>query len=120
MMRVRILLVVVGLLCSVGSAFAQVTPVTPSQFVAWDQSDYTNVTRFEIRVDSGAWADVGKPAATGTLNTVQVQMPAMTPGAHALTVRACNVAGCSAATAPLNVTLVVVPTTPGIPRIVPP
>jgi hypothetical protein len=35
-------------------------------------------------------------------------------------VRACNVAGCSAATAPLNVTLVVVPTTPGNPRIVTP
>jgi hypothetical protein len=119
-MRARIWLVGVGMLCSVGSAFAQTTPVTPSQFVAFDQSDYTNVERFEVRIDSGTWATVGKPAATGAANTVQIAMPAMTPGAHGLTLRACNAAGCSAATAPLNVTLVVVPTTPGNPRIVTP
>jgi hypothetical protein len=102
-----------------GIASAQ-TPVTTANQVAFDQSDYANVTRFELRVDSGAWVDVGKPAATGAANTVQFALPAMTVGPHTLTARACNAAGCSAASTGLNVVMVIIPGVPANPRIVAP
>jgi len=96
------------------------TPVTTANQIAFDQSDYANVTRFEVRVDTGAWTDIGKPAATGTANTVQTPLPAMTVGPHAITVRACNAAGCSAASAAINVVMVAIPQVPGNPRVVTP
>ena len=109
---------IAALVVGMSSAAVAQTPVTPAQFIGVDQSDYANVTRFELRVDTGAWTDAGKPAATGAANTVKLAMPAMTPGAHAITVRACNAAGCSAATAPFSVTLVVIPTVPANVRVV--
>lgn len=115
--RITVCSFVFVLLALASEARAQ-TQVSPTQFVAVDQSDYANVTRFEGRVDTAAWGDLGKPPAAGTLNTVTFPMPAMTPGPHAITVRACNTAGCSAASAPLNVIMVAVPQVPANPRIV--
>ena len=94
------------------------TPVTGANQIAFDQSDYANVTRFEVRVDTGAWVDIGKPPASTAANTVQVPLPAMTVGPHALTVRACNAAGCSAASVPVNVVMVAIPQVPANPRVV--
>lgn len=108
-----------ALLFAVAPAAAQ-TPVTTANQYAVDQSDYANVTRFEIRVDTGAWVDVGKPAATGAANTVTVPLPAMTVGPHTITIRACNAAGCSAASTGVNVVMVAIPQVPGNPRIVTP
>jgi hypothetical protein len=96
------------------------TPVTTANQVAFEQSDYANVTAFELRVDAGAWVPVGKPAATGAANTVVIPLPAMTVGAHTLTARACNAAGCSAASAGINVVMVAIPQVPANPRVVTP
>jgi hypothetical protein len=104
------------LLALAGEARAQ-TPVTPSQFYVIDQSDYGNVTRFELRVDTEAWVDVGRPAASGAANTVRFPLPAMTPGPHVLVSRACNLAGCSAASPDLRITMVAIPSVPSSPRI---
>jgi hypothetical protein len=101
------------------TAAAQV-PVTGAHAMAFEQSDYAAVTRFEVRVDTGAWVDIGKPTASGAANTVQVPLPAMTVGPHALTVRACNAAGCSVASAPVNVVMVAIPQVPANPRVVTP
>ena len=94
------------------------TPVTSANQVAFEQPDYANVTRFELRVDAGAWVDVGKPPASGAANTVTVPLPAMTVGPHALTARACNAAGCSAASTAVNVVMVAIPQVPANPRVV--
>lgn len=107
-------------LLALASPAAAQTPVTTANHIAFDQSDYANVTRFEVRVDTGAWVDIGKPAATGTANTVTTPLPAMTVGPHTLTVRACNAAGCSAASTGINVVMVAIPQVPANPRVVTP
>jgi hypothetical protein len=84
------------------ASFAQAqTAVTPQQNFAWDH-DGVNLQTQQVCVD-------GTCVAVPGANTVRsVPMPAMTPGAHALTVKSCNAAGCRES-APFQVTLVVLP-----------
>jgi curli biogenesis system outer membrane secretion channel CsgG len=116
----RIVLAALVALAAYPNVVAGQTPVTTANQVAYDQPDYASVTRFELRVDSGAWADVGKPPAAGAANTWQVALPAMTAGPHTITARACNAGGCSAASTGINVLMVVIPQPPANGRVVSP
>ena len=88
------------------------TPATTK--LCWDH-DGVNLDRFDLTIDAGVAASVGKPVPVGTLYCVA--FPALTPGTHTLVVSACNVAGC-AASAPFPVSVVVQPTPPANLRIV--
>jgi hypothetical protein len=90
-------------------------PVPANTQIAWDH-DGQNTDRYLLTVD-GVARDVGKPTPTGT--TYAVAFPAMTPGAHTLSVCAENVAG-RACSPPVSIALVVVPNAPTTLRIVTP
>lgn len=97
--------------------------VTAGSRLAWDypDSDISNVTRFEMQLDGGAWVTAGMPTATAGptgFQTYATPFPALTPGNHTVTVRACNVDICSDAAAPLGFKLVVVPAVPGGLRVI--
>lgn len=89
------------------SASAQPTLALPSYFVAFDH-DGAQTDTYEVRVDDGAWAVVAVTAGAGDLKTTP--LPAMTPGLHTVQVRGCGPLGCSDASAPAEVTLVVLMT----------
>lgn len=122
-MSLSVLLVLVALLtATIGAAevMAQTpTPVpspTPASVrLAWDH-DGINVDRFELVIDGGVPVSLGKLSPVSG-QQYETPFPALTPGPHAIVVRACNIAGCSAST-PFPVSVVVVPTPPGTLRIV--
>jgi hypothetical protein len=110
------LVFIVCLLCGAAAASAelkaqaQVPSPTPSTVkLAWEH-DGINTDRYELIVDGGAPTNLGKlQPVTGS--TYEAPFPALTPGTHVLLLQACNIAGCSAS-APLSVSVVVVPTAP--------
>jgi hypothetical protein len=92
--------------------------------VEWDYTaaDITEgaVSRFEVRVDTGAWVNTALtiPSATGTYKYL-LPASSLTLGTHAVSVRACNTAECgNAASTSLTITPLL-PRAPGNPRIVP-
>lgn len=85
-------------------------PPPPATLIAWTHPEPATVDRFDLRVDQGAYADVGK-GCTDSRATFCAPFPAVTPGTHVLGVRACNVYGCSV-DATLTVQLGVVPVVP--------
>jgi hypothetical protein len=106
---------IVAALFAVSAAQAQTTiPIPTTQKLAWDHSAPASVTRFELNVDGGDFTDVGKTAcAAPNAASFCAAVPALTQGAHSLVVRACNAAGCSAASAPpYAVIAVVIPAAP--------
>lgn len=95
---------------------AQVPVAVAGDRIAWDykDADLSNyaVNRFEIQIDSGAWTSVGIPTqttATADGKTYLVPFPALQPGNHTVSVRACNADLCSAGLGPLGFKLAVVP-----------
>ena len=123
------LLAVVCVLGLAGTLTAQQAPpaVAGDKF-AWDyvEADIASygVNRFEIQVDAGAWTAVGIPAAFTDAQTgagkksYSVPFPAMQPGNHTISVRACNADVCSAGIAPFGFRLAIVPAEAGNGRIV--
>lgn len=108
-------------------AAAQSTPPVGSSgyFFAFDYSDadFTAgaVTRFEMQLDANAFASVGIPTNTVPITggkTYKVPIPAITPGAHTVSFRACNADLCSEATTPLDFRFAPLPATPRNVRIV--
>lgn len=101
---------------------------TPGQAFAFDYETAAmttySVVRFEQQVDGGAWADIGIPEVsndgqTPTAHTTyRVAIPALTPGAHAVSFRACNAAGCGAASTTFPFVLIVQPPAPSGTRVV--
>ena len=79
-------------------------PVAGTERLAWNH-DGINVSRFELAVDGGAPVPVTVTMAGADYTA---PLPAMTPGTHTLSVRACNVAGCSAPLS-ISVRVVVIP-----------
>jgi hypothetical protein len=104
--------VVVAGVASAQTPVPSPTPATTK--LCWDH-DGISVDRFEVTIDAGGAASVGKPVPVGVQYCVA--FPALTPGTHVLVVSACNLAGC-AASAPFPVSVVVQPTPPANLRIV--
>ena len=69
--------------------------------VLWDypQVEVSKITRFETRINSGSWVNVGIPVvvyAANGLNTYSWVIPYSTAtGSHTLYARACDTAECS-------------------------
>jgi hypothetical protein len=107
-MRKTAVALVIGLvLLIVASARAQTPAPSPpgTTRLAWDH-DGLNVATWELVIDANAPVTVTPTAlAPGQW---AIPFPALTPGAHTLVVRACNVAGCTASD-PFAVTVVATP-----------
>lgn len=84
------------------------SPVPASARLQWDH-DGLNTDRYLLIVDGGTPTDLGKPTPTG--QTYAVPFPALAPGLHTLVLCAENIAG-RGCTAPLSVSLVVIPAVP--------
>lgn len=116
MQKVFLSLVVLAAVLTGHAALAQPTPVLPTSQLAFDH-DAIDTDTYELRVDAGAFGVVAvTPDGAGVFT---LAMPALTPGAHELSVRACGPAGCSDPSNVLTVRLVVVPSPPGRLRVVP-
>lgn len=82
---------------------SQVVATRPAVFL-WDYPtellNAGNVNRFELQIDGGTWADVGRTAATDQTGVpagavlYAASVPALTIGSHVVAVRACNVTEC--------------------------
>lgn len=124
----RLMILAVTLVAGLATSAAAQTPATPGQAFGFDYltSDLATyaVIRFEQQIDGAAWVDVGIPTVANDAQTpagattYRVAIPALTPGAHTVTWRACNATACSAAATPLAFTLVVQPPTVSGGRIV--
>lgn len=97
----------------------------PGDRIGFDYADvdfsFYSVSRFEVALDGGAWADIGLPptyAQAGGVTTRVWVPPAVTPGVHALTLRACNSGGCGGASVPFGFEIGVPSTSPGNTRII--
>ena len=102
-------------LTAVGAQAQGPTPVLPTAQLAFDH-DGVDTERYELQIDGGAWAVTPTTSAAGVYT---LPMPALTPGAHTLAVRACGPAGCSASSNAVTLWLVIIPAPPGQFRIVP-
>jgi hypothetical protein len=78
---------------------AQVT-ATPGQTFKWDQptAEVASIARFEMKIDAGAFVDVGKALANEATTPAGFQsfsrvIPALAPGTHTFVVRACPATG---------------------------
>jgi hypothetical protein len=100
---------------------AQVT-AQPGQSFKWDYptTESVNVVRFEMKIDTGAYVDVGRTVANdaqtpaGHTSFARV-IPALTPGNHTFVVRACPATGsCSPDSNPFAFALVVLPQPTGL------
>jgi len=97
-LRTLIASLVIGLCSSVLSA--QTPPASPGQRFGFDYrtSDLTTfkVERFELQIDGGAWVSVQMPPSApqpdtpADFTTLAVPIPALTPGDHTVSLRACN------------------------------
>lgn len=92
-------LIALAFLMVSSSAFAQVT-AQPGQNFKWNQptSEVATVARFELKIDTGVYVDVGKTAANDAStpagqSSFSSVIPALTPGAHSFVVRACPASG---------------------------
>jgi len=103
MSRLTVLLIA-GLLAVASLASAQTVqvpyPVPATYKLGWDHATPATVDRFESRLLPATWTDVGKVAcpAPSTSSFCQPFPTIPSPGMYTVEVRACNVAGCSAAT----------------------
>lgn len=95
-------------------AFAQV-PAQPGQSFKWDQptAEVATVARFEMKIDNGAFVDVGKQAANdattpANMSSFSRTIPALAPGLHTFVVRPCPATGsCGPESAPFAFSIVV-------------
>lgn len=113
------------ILGSIGLAAQAPPPVIGGQFFGFDYQDAdlasAAVVRFEMQIDSGTWTTVGIPSDTLPITggkTYKVPVPAITPGNHTVTFRACNVDLCGGAASPFAFKFVIVPALPTNIRIV--
>lgn len=84
----------VAVVALAGLAFAQPIPT-----LSWDH-DGVNVTHFTCQIDAGAQVDLSLPVPIGTAYSVPLtSCGAIANGQHTLTIRACNLNGCTAAAA---------------------
>ena len=93
------------------NSFALGTPLT----LFWppvDNEAATQVSRYEMAIDTGAFAAAGQSIPTRPEYSTQLPQPALTLGDHTLRVRACNVQRCGDAGS-ITVSIVLpVPSTP--------
>lgn len=121
-MKRLILAILATVLVSV-SAFAQ--PATPSSFLAWSYptASVAIVDHFEIQIDGGAWANVGKVASGHTVPAgetgYRAPLPALSEGAHTARARACLATSCGPETDPLAFSMVILVTPRGLVIITP-
>lgn len=115
MMRRLCLATVLGLLPI--TAAAQPPTVSQGQRIAFDYLDADETTyqvvSFQLQIDGGAWTTTPTQEnvfpdtiAGGTTHSVA---PALTPGSHTISFRACNTTGCSVGTAPFAFEYAIVP-----------
>lgn len=117
---VALLAVVLG-----ARVFAQAGPlIGPTDAIGQDYSDADmttyQVNTFQAQWDGGAWVSVGIPptvidAGTPAGSKTYKFIPTFTGGSHTLSVRVCNVVGCSAPGAVFPFVLGVVPSAPTTP-----
>jgi hypothetical protein len=76
----------------------------PQRLFIWEYSNAdlagAEVNRFELKIDDGAWTDVGRRGATDQTGVAagsviySAPVPALTLGLHTAQLRACNVSEC--------------------------
>jgi len=114
-----------GLLALAAPVWAQTAtvpyPVPSTYKLGWSHAAPATVDRFESRLGAATWTDVGKTACPSPDTSMFCQpFPVITsPGTYAFEVRACNVAGCSAA-APFAFVAVAAPSSPTGVRVITP
>lgn len=113
--RIVFALMVVGILSGAMLVRAQVTQIGPTDAIGFDYltADLTSfsVSGFSVQWDAGVWTSIGIPAAAALPDTIvggatYKVIPSFTTGNHTFSVRACNLAGCSAGTSPFAFTSV--------------
>jgi hypothetical protein len=83
-----------GLVLLAGFLCAQTVPR-----VYWEH-DGANVTSYTCQIDSGSQVSLGLPTPNGsTYSALLSACGTLSNGTHTLTIRACNAAGCTAASA---------------------
>jgi hypothetical protein len=122
-MRLRTLVCAVGLLAMASLATAQSTGTSSSK-LAWDQTGVASAVdaqalTYRYYADGSATGIVltGVTCAGTTTVTCSAPFPAFTPGNHAITLTAANVAGESIKSSSFAFVFVVVPSAPGNLRI---
>jgi hypothetical protein len=102
---------------------AQAQPaVVPGTTLLLFDHDGLRVDKWERQIDAEAWAAVSpvKGAQVGTTTPAvfvwSIPFPAVTPGPHTITLRACNAAGCAASPA-FAFTVIAMPSAPANIRI---
>ena len=110
--KMIIVLAIIGL---PSLASSQITAF-PGQSLVFDYDtaifNSAQVVRFEMKADTGAYVSILIPsvitgAPTG-FTRYQTPLPALTPGNHTLTVRACNTSVCGPDASPLGFAFVVI------------
>jgi hypothetical protein len=76
------------------------TDPQPTPQVKWEH-DGVNATSFKCVLDAGTPTDLGLPTPSGTTYSVDITACTgiMTNGSHSVVIQACNVNGCTSATA---------------------
>lgn len=104
----------VFVLAAASSVLAQV-PAQPGQLFKWDQptAEVSTVVRFEMRIDAGAFVDVGRTAANDAatpagFSSFSRVIPALTPGNHTFVVRACSATSCGPDSNPFAFAIIVI------------
>jgi hypothetical protein len=111
---------IVAVLTVVMGAVAFAQPATPSSSFAWSYptTGIGLVDHFELQVDGGAWASVGKVTSGHTVPAgdtgYRAPIPALAEGAHTARVRACLAVACGPETDPLAFTMVILVTPRGL------
>ena len=118
-MRVAVWTLALLALCAV-PALAQTpvpSPTPPTTKLAFDH-DGLNTDGYRLKVDALAPVAITPTCAVvASVRSCELPFPALTPGAHTLTIIAWNIAG-EAVSAPFPVTVIVVPTAPANIRII--
>lgn len=104
-----------GCLLLASPALAQV-PAQPGQNFKWDQptAEVASIARFEMKIDNGAFVDVGKVLANDANTPPNFQtfarvIPALAPGTHTFVVRGCPATGaCGPESNPFAFAIVVI------------
>jgi hypothetical protein len=102
------------------AAFAQ-PQVPPGSLIKWDYQapESVAIDRFEIQFDAQPFVTAGKTQANDAQTpaghaSYSFVIPALTPGPHTVTVRACTTTACGSAASPLAFGIVVIGTPTGL------
>ena len=117
--RIRCTIIALALVTCAQAAGAQ---TRPGDTFKWNQptSEVVSIPRFELRIDAGAWTDVGKVEANdaqtpaGT-TSYRATVPALMSGSYTFAVRACPTTGtCGPEATPFAFAVIVISSPSGL------